>query len=99
MHAPPTAGRRALLVARRCRPCRQLRRGGACVGPRPARPLRLIVPFTPGGSTDILARALAPQAWQAALGLNVIVDNRPGAGGSLGAAEAAQAPSPTATRC
>jgi tripartite-type tricarboxylate transporter receptor subunit TctC len=54
------------------------------------RPVRLIVPFTPGGSTDILARAIAPKL-AAALGQNVIVDNRPGAGGSLGAADAARA--------
>ena len=52
--------------------------------------LRIIVPFTPGGSTDILARALAPKL-SLALGLNVVVENKPGAGGSLGAAEVAKA--------
>ena len=54
------------------------------------RPLRLVVPFTPGGSADILARALAPKL-QLALGQNLIVDNKPGAGGSLAAGEVAKA--------
>ena len=55
-----------------------------------ARTVRIVVPFTPGGSTDILARAIAPKL-ALALGQNVIIDNKPGAGGSLGAAEAAKA--------
>ena len=63
---------------------------------QPGRSLRLIVPFTPGGSTDILARALAPKL-ALALGTNVVVDNKPGAGGSLGAAEAARADADGAT--
>jgi tripartite-type tricarboxylate transporter receptor subunit TctC len=48
-----------------------------------ARPLRLVVPFTPGGSTDILARAIGPRL--ALPGQTVYIDNKPGAGGSLGA--------------
>jgi tripartite-type tricarboxylate transporter receptor subunit TctC len=56
----------------------------------PSRPIRLIVPFPPAGSTDILAREIA-LSLQEALGQPVVVENRPGAGGSIGSTEAARA--------
>lgn len=56
----------------------------------PNRPLRLVVPFTPGGSTDILGRTIG-QELSRALGQPVIIDNVPGAGGSLGADKVAKA--------
>jgi tripartite-type tricarboxylate transporter receptor subunit TctC len=56
----------------------------------PARPIRLIVPAAPGGGTDITARSYQ-QALQEGLGQPVLIENRGGAGGMIGTAEAAKA--------
>ncbi|MBL6454370.1 tripartite tricarboxylate transporter substrate binding protein [Belnapia sp. T6] len=56
----------------------------------PARPVRLIVPFTPGGATDAIARLVAERLG-AALGQSFVVENRAGAGGNVGAEIAAKA--------
>ena len=55
----------------------------------PSKSVRLIVPFPPGGTTDLIARVVQAK-FQEFLGQNVIIENKAGAGGAVGAAEAAQ---------
>jgi tripartite-type tricarboxylate transporter receptor subunit TctC len=63
----------------------------ALAQPWPAKPLRIIVPYPPGGTSDILARALSP-GLQAAFGQVVVVENKPGATGNVGADFVAKSP-------
>ncbi|WP_062365029.1 Bug family tripartite tricarboxylate transporter substrate binding protein [Variovorax paradoxus] len=66
-------------------------RSGAAAEAYPDHPPHLVVPFTPGGSTDVLARSIGQElgrAWNQA----VVIDNVPGAGGSVGAEKVAKAP-------
>ena len=65
--------------------------GSASAQTYPSKPIRWIVPFPPGGSTDLLARVVGQKLTEA-WGQQVIVENKGGAGGTLGAAEAARAP-------
>ncbi|MCO4865276.1 tripartite tricarboxylate transporter substrate binding protein [Cupriavidus sp. WGlv3] len=64
--------------------------GSAFAQPWPARPLRMVVPFPPGSSPDLIARILTEKL-ATALGQPVVVENRPGAGGNIGTGMVARA--------
>jgi tripartite-type tricarboxylate transporter receptor subunit TctC len=86
---PAEAKRRALLLALGAGLSSAALAGAAGAQSWPDRPLRVVVPFPPGGAIDAMARLLAPRLSEA-LGQPVVVENRAGAGGTVGTAAAAQ---------
>jgi tripartite-type tricarboxylate transporter receptor subunit TctC len=67
-----------------------LAHAGAWAQAWPAKPLRIVVPFTPGSATDIMARTVSEKL-SAQLGQPMVVENRPGAGGTIGVGLVAKA--------
>jgi tripartite-type tricarboxylate transporter receptor subunit TctC len=65
--------------------------GAFAQGAYPSKPIRLVVPFPPGGGTDLIARTVAQKLTET-LKWTIVIDNRPGAGGNLGVDQVAKAP-------
>ena len=87
----PEFRRRSLLAAVAAAALAAVPAGAFAQPAYPARPVRMVLPFAPGGPTDTLARLLAEQL-SARLGGRVIVENRAGAGSTIGADAVAKAP-------
>ena len=84
------AGRRAALLLAACAWLGHAP-SQAQTGDYPSKPIRVVVTFPPGGSTDAVIRLIAPRLGER-LGQQVVIDNRPGAGGNIGLTIVAQAP-------
>jgi tripartite-type tricarboxylate transporter receptor subunit TctC len=85
------SGRRALLGAALAAPTLSLARPALAQGAWPSRPIRVIVPFGAGTSTDIMTRLVTPRMSEE-LGQPIVVENRPGAGGIVGSDAVAKSP-------
>src|SRR5262245_60945396 len=94
---PPTAGARraqgrlGVALALTISTCAATWAEAGLAQPYPSKPIRLVVPFPPGGTTDTMSRFITPQLSEL-LGQQVLVENRPGAGGTLGTESVARAP-------
>ena len=82
--------RRTLIAAATCAALTLVANGAWAQAYPSAKPVRLVVPFAPGGTTDIVARVVAEKV-NAAFGQTMIVENKAGGGGSVGANEIAKA--------